>query len=133
LADAVGDFAFRTPAVALAQARAAASAPTFDYVIDAPSRTVGGHEATLHGAELPYLFESEETDSGRRLIGEQPIPEMGERLRSLWLRFVRCGDPTADASVWPRYGTVGPVTALVSQDGVVAVADLDAARRILWS
>jgi para-nitrobenzyl esterase len=131
LADVGGDVVFRTPAVRLAEARVA-GAPIFDYVLEAPTRAVGRQDATLHGAELPYLFDSLSSPSGRRLAGPDPSPSLGVALRRLWCRFIERGRPTDDPAAWPPYDAAR-ATAVLTPDGPSIVNDFDAPRRAVWT
>lgn len=124
LADVVGDIVFRAPAARLARKRAAAGGPVYDYIVDEPARTVGGQSATIHGAELPYLFDAFGVPQSALLAGEHPAEGMAERLRGLWCHFATHGHPTPD-DAWPPHTQAAPATAVLRAGSLAVENGID--------
>ncbi len=131
LSDVATDAMLRGPAVRFAEARAAASAPTFDYVLDAPSATVGHQSATVHGAELPHLFDSVATRSGERLSSLGNASTLGARLRRIWVGFIGSGHPPK-GSAWSTYELQNRSTCVITSQNELARSDVESERRSIW-
>ncbi|WP_017593547.1 carboxylesterase/lipase family protein [Nocardiopsis potens] len=86
-----GDAVFRIPAYRVLEARARVGVRVFAYEFGWRSPVAGGRLGACHAVEVPFLFGT--LDTAPALVGEDPPEELGERLRSAWLRFARTGEP----------------------------------------
>jgi para-nitrobenzyl esterase len=93
---------FRLPALAVAQARAAAPAPTFVYEF-AWRSPVGGLGA-CHGLEIPFVFDNLAASGAEAILGPAPPAALASQMHAAWISFARDGDPG-----WRRFDDSYPV------------------------
>ncbi len=122
----IGDWYLRVPAVRLAEARAHAGAPTFVYEMAWRSPAFDGRLGACHGLELPFVFDTLATESGRALAGEQPPHGLPALMRSAWVAFARDGDPG-----WDAYDVSRRAVMVFDEDSAV-IPDVHGARREIW-
>jgi para-nitrobenzyl esterase len=89
----VTDRFFRNPALAAAEARAAAGgpAPTYLYEFAWPS-PVGGIGAA-HAVEIPFVFDNLTAAGAAAAIGTEPPAALAAEMHAAWIRFAATGDP----------------------------------------
>jgi para-nitrobenzyl esterase len=97
----VTDQMFRVPADRLADAQAAAGAPTFAYVLDWKSPTA--RLGACHAIDLPLMFGTLREMAA--FAGDSPAAcELSNRMMDAWIAFARNGDPAAPSlPAWPPY------------------------------
>ncbi|MFF0752826.1 carboxylesterase/lipase family protein [Streptomyces sp. NPDC004267] len=94
---ALTDVTFRAPSLAVADARAARSQPTWLYQFDWTSPVNG---QAYHCLDLPFAFDLLDAEGVEAAAGPTPPKELADALHRAWVRFVTDGDPGAD---WPAY------------------------------
>ncbi len=72
---------------------------SFVYEFDWRSSALGGELGAAHGLELPFVFDTLATASGKQgLLGEAPPQALADSIHELWIRFATDG-----AAPWPEY------------------------------
>jgi para-nitrobenzyl esterase len=95
---------FLCPSVDIADANAAAGAPTYFYYFTREREGAEGLHA-YHGAEIPYVFGT--TDSW--LPHDDTDEEISTAMMAYWVRFATTGDPNGGSLPdWPAYATDDP-------------------------
>jgi para-nitrobenzyl esterase len=109
------DYAFRVPAIQLAEAQSK-NANTYvyrvDYPVNLPDYPCQNNRAP-HGSELPFVFGKINETSGTDFIGfsrDEQDTAIRERLvnemMSAWVNFVKTGDPNGEAlPVWTLFNS----------------------------
>lgn len=119
------DFIFTSAALgmaALASYRAPAWSYHFDFVPPAERASVPG---APHCADMPYLFGTAREDDPRTAA-------MAQHWRSMWLNFLRSGDPNGQGpSVWPRTRP-GTHETLLVEDRMTVVHGIRPAAIAAW-
>jgi para-nitrobenzyl esterase len=94
---ALTDAVFHVPTVRLAEARAAADAPTHAYRFVWRSDALGGRLGACHAVDVPFAFDTLDTPG---LAGEAGLlgpgggpQELATRTHAAWVGFARDGDP----------------------------------------
>ncbi|WP_067811654.1 carboxylesterase/lipase family protein [Actinomadura kijaniata] len=98
----VTDVLFRVPALAIAEARAGRSLPTWFYEFGwtaPPGVPVGGGRAG-HCLDLPFAFDLLDAEGVTAVAGEAPPQGLADAMHAAWVAFVRDLDP---GDRWPRY------------------------------
>jgi carboxylesterase type B len=107
------DYAFRVDALDIASAQAAVAKTyyyRFNYPVNLPEQPCQDHRSP-HGAELPFVFGSVNTQTGFDFIGK-PRDEQDNAARNrlmqqailAWTNFAKTGDPNGgDLPVWPLF------------------------------
>ncbi|WP_214402457.1 carboxylesterase/lipase family protein [Pseudonocardia lacus] len=126
LAAIVTDWFFRVPALRVAEARAAATAPTWVYRFDHWSTSYDGELGACHAVELPFVFDTLHEPSTRPLVGDAAPQVVADTTHATWVSFIRRGDPG-----WAPYTTGSRTTGLIN-DKVEAVDDPAGDERRLW-
>lgn len=106
LALAIGtDWAFRVPAVRLAEARHAHGGGTWMYRFAWRSPAFGGFLGATHALEVPFVFHTLDAPGVSAFTGEEPPPRhLADAMHQAWIAFVRTGDPSCAAlPAWPIY------------------------------
>jgi para-nitrobenzyl esterase len=120
------DWFLRIPAIRLAEARAGGPAPTHLYEFAWRSPEFGGRLGACHALELPFVFDTLETESGRALAGTAPPRSLADAMHRAWVAFAHDGDPG-----WPAYEpATRPV--MVFDEHSTVVEDPGAIRRLAW-
>jgi para-nitrobenzyl esterase len=112
----VTDFAFRIPALRLAEAQHAHTSDVYVYEFDHKSTAWGGALGACHAIEIPFVFDNLDARGATVFIGD-----VGDRERALatetsdaWLAFANGGQPgdryDADRRATRRFGGDAPGT-----------------------
>lgn len=89
---------YGTPARQLAQLATVHAQSTHRYLFSWRSPQYGGQLGAAHGVELPFVFQSLESPTGRDLAGPAAPRELALQMHEAWGRFAREGDPGWQAS-----------------------------------
>ena len=100
LAALLTDRFFLLPALAVADARADAPAPTFCYEFAWRHPQVGAG----HGLDVPFVFDNLSAEGAELVAGRDAPREVAEEMHAAWIRFAGTGDPG-----WPAYDASRPV------------------------
>ncbi len=88
------DYAFRIPAVRLAEAQQPHAPGVWMYLFDWKSRAFGGLLGACHGIELPFVFYNVVDPKLGLFLGEGPAPvDLAAQVHDAWAAFARSGDP----------------------------------------
>jgi para-nitrobenzyl esterase len=120
------DWYVRIPLIRLAEARARAQAPTYVYELAWRSPQFQGQLGACHGLDLPFVFGTLDTQSGRAFTGDSPPRRLTEEMRAAWVAFASARDPG-----WPAYED-GTRAEMVFDEGSHVTDDPEAARRVVW-
>jgi para-nitrobenzyl esterase len=120
------DWYVRIPLVRLAEVRAAGPAPTYVYELAWRSPQFDGRLGACHGLDLPIVFGTLDTPSGRAFTGELPPRGLAEEMRAAWVAFASGRDPG-----WPAYDE-GRRAEMVFDERSHVTNDPEAARRVAW-
>jgi para-nitrobenzyl esterase len=120
LADVMGDWFFRIPALRLAEAHGRAHVYEFDWA----SPVFDGRIGACHALELGFVFDTLAASTG--LAGENPPQVLADTVHRAWVAFAGTGDPG-----WERYGDQRRVRRL--GDVVETVRDPRGEIRELWA
>ncbi|PUA80886.1 carboxylesterase/lipase family protein [Nocardioides currus] len=119
LADIMGDWFFRIPAVRLAEAHGGAHVYEFDWV----TPVLDGRLGSCHAVELGFVFDT--LAASTMLSGSDAPQELADAVHAAWVAFATTGDPG-----WPRYGDDRQVRRF--GDEVETLTDPRGATRELW-
>jgi para-nitrobenzyl esterase len=92
LARVLTDAFYRIPALRLAETRAA-TAPTWMYRFDLRSTAAGGLLGAAHAVELPFVFDTLDTDGATLLAGTNAPAKVAATMHAAWVSFVTDLDP----------------------------------------
>ncbi|TMQ13176.1 MAG: carboxylesterase/lipase family protein [Deltaproteobacteria bacterium] len=132
--DLIGEFAFRIPAIRLAEAQSSHATPVYMYRFDWPSPAFGGRLGAAHALELPFVWNRLDLPMAPILLGPDlaSLQPLATAVHRTWAQFIRTGDPNgAGLPDWPRYDPVRRATLLIDRDSRVA-DDPAGAARALW-
>ena len=115
---------FRLPALAVAEARAAGSAPTYVYEFAWPS-PVGGLGA-CHTLEIPFVFDNLTAEGAEPALGPTPPATLASQMHAAWIAFARSGDPG-----WHAFDDTYPVMIFDAAGGGVRT-DPRGDERLIW-
>lgn len=129
------DATFRIPAIRLIEARAAADAPTYQYLFTWASLAFDGALGSCHALEIPFVFGVLDNPATEMIMGLAPGPEHHELsavMQQSWISFARHGHPGhADLPSWPvADATTWPTMRFDLERALVH--DHDAEQRRLW-
>lgn len=119
LADIMGDWFFRIPAVRLAEVHGRAHVYEFDWV----TPVLEGRLGSCHALELGFVFDT--LAASTMLSGEGAPQELADAMHAAWVAFAKTGDPG-----WPRYRDDRQVRRF--GDTVETLTDPRAITRALW-
>ncbi|MDG9695275.1 carboxylesterase family protein [Streptomyces sp. DH17] len=134
LSEVMTDYAYRIPALRVAEARAAHGAETFVYEFAWPSPALDGALGACHMAEIGFVF----GNLAHPLAGPDAPQELSDRVREAWSSFARTGRPTAARPPggglphWPAYAGRRSVMRLDDGAASIVLEDPAADRRRLW-
>lgn len=119
------DWAWRIPAIRLADAHATSPAATYMYEFAWRSPQLGGRLGAVHAVEIPFVFDTlgEQTEP---MLGPSPPQRLADTMHAAWVAFASGGDPG-----WPRYDLRQRATFRFDVASKV-VLDPRAAERALW-
>ena len=112
LAALLTDMFFRLPALAIAQARSGAPAPTYVYEF-AWQSTVGGLGA-CHALEIPFVFDNLSASGAELSMGPDRPQYLADEMHQAWIGFACSGDPG-----WRAFDEDRPVRIFGAADGAV--------------
>jgi para-nitrobenzyl esterase len=93
------DWAFRIPAVRLAEAQHAAGGRAWQYLFTWESRGFGGHLRSTHALEIPFAWNTLDAPGVGAFLGEGVQPQgLAEAMHRSWIEFVHEG-----AVGWPAF------------------------------
>ncbi|WP_224282743.1 carboxylesterase/lipase family protein [Streptomyces sp. LS1784] len=98
--DAITDWLFRAPALAIAEARAERERPTWLYQFDWSGTAPGRAGQAYHCIDLPFAFDLLDAEGVAAALGTEPPQTLAEAVHGAWVAFVRDLDPGA---AWPAY------------------------------
>lgn len=98
--DAITDWLFRAPALALAEARAERQRPTWLYQFDWSGSAPGRAGQAYHCIDLPFAFDLLNAEGAAAALGAAPPQALADAVHGAWVAFVRDLDPGTD---WPTY------------------------------
>jgi para-nitrobenzyl esterase len=96
VADVVGDWFFRVPAIRLAEAHTHSGASSHMYEFTWRSPRFEGRLGACHYLEVGFVFDRLGRD--RALAGSEPPQHLADAMHAAWVAFARTGDPG-----WPCY------------------------------
>lgn len=96
---------YAEPARRLAEMACQHARSAHRYVFEWRSPQWSGRLGAAHGVELPFVFDSLASATGRELAGTCPPPALARRMHDAWARFALTGDPG-----WPRHAGPAPWT-----------------------
>ncbi|MEV7184615.1 carboxylesterase family protein [Kitasatospora sp. NPDC093102] len=98
--DAITDWLFRAPALAIAEARAERGRPTWLYQFDWSGTAPGRAGQAYHCIDLPFAFDLLDAEGVAAALGTEPPQALADAVHGAWVAFVRDLDPGA---AWPAY------------------------------
>ncbi|MFF4381576.1 carboxylesterase/lipase family protein [Kitasatospora sp. NPDC001547] len=98
--DAITDWLFRAPALAIAEARAERQRPTWLYQFDWSGAAPGRIGQAYHCIDLPFAFDLLHAEGVEAALGAHPPQPLADAVHGAWVAFVRDLDPGA---AWPPY------------------------------
>jgi para-nitrobenzyl esterase len=120
----MGDWFFRIPAIRVAEARP--ESPTWVYGFAWPTPVLGGTLGACHAVEIPFVFDSLQTEGTDLLIGPEPPQGLADAMHRAWVAFISDGDPG-----WDRYTTADRATMVFDTESAI-VKDPRGDERQLW-
>jgi para-nitrobenzyl esterase len=126
------DRTFRIPAIRLAEAQVANSAPTWMYRFDWKTPAFGGRMGACHALEIPFVFDNLDAPGADVFTGGAAPKQLADNMHGAWVAFAKSGDPSIDAlPEWPRYDTDRRATMLLEAQSTLA-DDPDGDMRRVW-
>ena len=122
LAALLTDRFFLLPAIAVAQARLDAKAPTFLYEFAWRHQQVGAG----HGLDVPFVFDNLSAPGADLVTGPDAPRDLAEEMHRIWIRFASTGD-----AGWPAFDQTFPVRVFDDNGGGIRV-DPHATERAAW-
>lgn len=119
---------FQLPLREFLRRRQASSAPTFRYKFVWPSPAFGGALGSHHMLELPFVFNSVDTDAARTTVGEDLPGALTAAAHGAWVSFITTFNPGWD----PYFGAGATTTGVLDADGLRVEADLDEPTFTTW-
>ena len=131
--DMMSDMIFRMPAIRLAEGQVRQGAPVWMYRFDWESPVFGGVLGAAHAMEIPFVFNTLDTQIARWLTGDSPtrLP-LANLMHAAWGGFIRSGTPAiASLPAWPPYDLDRRATMIFS-DAPHVVDDPQGQVRTVW-
>ena len=125
-ADVMTDWAFRIPALRVAEGRAGGEGRTYCYEFAWPSPLYAGRLGATHALEVPFTFDNLAVDWARPMRGESAPQALADELHGALVDFVRDGKPG-----WNPYGATREVRAFGAAQHLLL--DPHRERRDVWS
>jgi para-nitrobenzyl esterase len=92
------DWFFRIPAIRLAEARVKGNNTTYMYEFAWKSPSFDGKLGACHALEIPFVFDTLETDGFENVQGPNPPQQLASAMHAAWVAFATSGNPG-----WPQY------------------------------
>lgn len=122
----LSDETFRMVALRAAEIRVAAGDPVWFYNYGWPSRALGGRLGAAHVTDLPYFFDTLDTDQAKDMLGGEGDRALANKMHAAWVSFIRGSDPG-----WPQYNLSERPTMHFDEHSDL-MHDPMSARRRLW-
>lgn len=131
--DLMSDMVFRMPALRLAEGQVRQGAPVWMYRFDWESPAFGGILGAAHAMDIPFVWNTLDTELARRFTGDSPTRmPLADLMHTAWAAFIRSGNPAiASLPVWPPYDLERRATMIFS-DVPHVVDDPQGRVRALW-
>ncbi len=131
-AQALTDYRFRQPAIALAE-RHAPYHPTFMYDFMWASPVLNGALGAGHTVDIPFAFDNLWTPCTPYHLGDSPPVALAEQMSAAWHAFVRSGQPAGDTlPAWPRYEQENRATMALDTSSSL-LTDPGSTQRLYWA
>jgi para-nitrobenzyl esterase len=103
--DIMSDLVFRMPTIRLAEGQVRQGALVWMYRFDWESPIFGGVLGAAHGMDIPFVWNTLDTEIARRLTGDSPSRQpLADLMQAAWAAFIRSGNPAiASLPAWPPY------------------------------
>ena len=121
----ITDFAFRIPAIRLAEAQLRNGGDVRMYEFAWPSPMFDGRLGACHALELGFVFDN--LDHVGPLVGDHPPQPLADEMHRAWVNFASTGDPG-----WPRYDRSRRRVMHFDAPGGVVLNDPGGSTRQLW-
>jgi para-nitrobenzyl esterase len=122
LAALITDKYFWLPAVAVADARSGAPAPTYFYEFGWGDPPIGAG----HGLEIPFVFDNLSAEGAALAVGPTPPQDLAKDMHAAWIRFAATAEPG-----WPAFGR-GRQVQFFDADGGSVQLDPRRDEREIW-
>jgi para-nitrobenzyl esterase len=121
------------PAIRLAEGQVQQGAPVWMYRFDWESPVFGGVLGASHGMDIPFVWNTLDTEIARRFTGDSPTRQpLADLMQAAWAAFIRSGNPAiASLPAWPPYDLERRATMIFS-DVPHVVDDPQGQVRALW-
>ncbi len=131
--DIMSDMVFRIPAIRLAEGQVRQGAPVWMYRFDWESPAFGGILGAAHAVEIPFVWNTLDTELARRFTGDSPTRQpLADLMHATWAAFIRNGNPAISSlPAWPLYDLERHATMIFS-DVPHVVDDPQGQERALW-
>ena len=131
--DIMGDMVFRIPEIRLAEAQVQQGTPVWMYRFDWESPVFGGVLGAAHAVEVPFVWNTLDTEIARRFTGDSPTRQpLADLMHATWATFIRSGNPAISGQpAWPPYDLERRATMIFS-DVAYVVDDPQGQVRALW-
>src|SRR6266568_9064882 len=103
--DMMSDMVFRMPAIRLAEGQVRQGATVWMYRFDWESPAFGGALGAAHAVDIPFVWNTLDTEIARRFTGDSPTRQpLADLMHATWAAFIRSGTPAiAELPSWPPY------------------------------
>ena len=98
LASIVTDWFFRIPAIRLAEAQVKGNNSIYMYEFAWRSPAFDGQLGACHALEIPFAFDTLNTDGFETLLGSTPPQQLADVMHAAWVAFATSGNPG-----WSQY------------------------------
>src|SRR5581483_3513564 len=131
--DIMSDMVFRMPVLRLAEGQVRQGAPVWIYRFDWESPAFGGVLGAAHAVELPFVWNTLDTELSRMFTGDSPSRQpLADLMHATWAAFIRSGNPAiASLPTWPSYDLERRAT-MIFNDVPQVVDDPQGQVRALW-
>ena len=131
--DMMSDMVFRMPAIRLAEGQVRQGATVWMYRFDWESPAFGGALGAAHAVDIPFVWNTLDTEIARRFTGDSPTRQpLADLMQAAWAAFIRSGTPAiASLPAWPPYDLERRATMIFSEVAHV-VDDPQGQVRVLW-
>lgn len=132
--DAIGtDFAFRVPAIRVAEAHHLHQPKTYNYLFTWSSPMFKGGLGACHAVEIAFVFGTYKIPRIDTFVGKgDAVKVLSEKVMDTWIAFARTGNPNHDGIPdWPPYDVEKRATMLIGSEFKVVEA-LYENERAVW-
>src|SRR5947209_4533227 len=131
--DMMSHLVFRMSAIRLADLQVQQGAPVWMYRFDWESPAFGGVLGAAHAMDIPFVWNTLDTEIARRFTGDSPTRQpLADLMHAAWAAFIRSGTPAiASLPAWLRYDLDRRATMIFNEVPHV-VDDPQGQVRTLW-